>query len=368
MRVGLVLGAGGVVGASWLIGALEALQDETGWDPSDASLIVGTSAGSVIGALAASGLPPAYMAAYVAGHEVDEIADAAARAGEHRDDIAERLAMARSAEGEGEGDGARPDGSGYRLARALPPIGPGSWQLALRTLMAPHRHSPAAMLCGWLPRGFVRTDPISELVEAFVPGDWPDHDAYWAVAADYATGRRVAFGRDDSPSARVSQAVAASCAIPAFYHPVKIDGRRYVDGGICSPSNLDLLCGEELDLVVCLNPMSSLAQISGGSPGDRMGALLRALAGRRLGHEARKLRDSGTKVLMLQPGADDVKVMGFNMMSGRRRVQVTETALKSTALALRRVRLRDSSVLPERSRGGGAGARRRTAKRARRAA
>lgn len=363
MRVGLVLGAGGVVGAAWLIGALEALQDETGWDPSDADVIVGTSAGSVIGALTAGGLPPAYMAAYVAGHEVDEIAAAAARAGENRDDIAAALAMARSAED----DGARPDGSGYRLARALPPIGPGSWQLALRTLMSPRRHSPAAMLCGWLPRGFVRTDPISDLVEAFVPGAWPDHDGYWAVAADYATGRRVAFGRDDAPPARVSQAVAASCAIPAFYHPVGIGGRRYIDGGICSPSNLDLLCGEELDLVVCLNPMSSLAQISGGSPGDRVGALFRAFAGRRLGHEARKLRDSGTKVLMLQPGSDDVKVMGFNMMSGARRVQITQTAVKSTALALRRVRLHDRSVLPERSRARGGMARRR-AKGSRRAA
>jgi len=55
-------------------------------------------------------------------------------------------------------------------------------------------------------------------------------------------------------------------------------------------------------------------------------------------------------------------------MSGRRRVQVTETALKSTALALRRVRLRDSSVLPERSRGRGGAPRRRVARRARRAA
>ncbi|HET8536589.1 MAG TPA: hypothetical protein VFL73_05345, partial [Solirubrobacteraceae bacterium] len=91
-------------------------------------------------------------------------------------------------------------------------------------------------------------------------------------------------------------------------------------------------------------------------------------AGRRLGHEARKLRDGGTKVLMLQPGADDVKVMGFNMMSGRRRVEVTETAVRSTALALRRVRLRDSSVLPERSRGRAGAPRRRAVRRARRAA
>jgi hypothetical protein len=60
--------------------------------------------------------------------------------------------------------------------------------------------------------------------------------------------------------------------------------------------------------------------------------------------------------------------MGFNMMSGRRRVQVTETAMKSTALALRRVRLRDPSVLPERSRRRGGVSRRRVARRARRAA
>ena len=200
MRVGLVLGAGGVVGASWLIGALEALEDETGWDPSQAEMIVGTSAGSVVGALTASGFPPAYMAGYVAGRQVDEIADAAARAGKQRAGIEEALALARSAEG----NGTRLDGSGYRLARALPPIRPGSWRLALNTLMRPQRHSPAAVLCGWLPRGFVRTDPISSLIEAFIPGDWPGHKAFWAVAADYASGRRVAFGRDGAPPDRVA--------------------------------------------------------------------------------------------------------------------------------------------------------------------
>jgi hypothetical protein len=115
--------------------------------------------------------------------------------------------------------------------------------------------------------------------------------------------------------------------------------------------------------------MSSLPQLSGGSPGDRVGALMRAFAGRRLGHEARKLRDTGTKVLMLQPGAADVKVMGFNMMSGSRRVEVTQTATKSTALALRRLRLHDRSVLPERSRSRSAAPRRQAgAKRKRRAA
>ena len=45
MRIGLVLGAGGVVGGSWLVGALDALESETGWSPSSAEIIQGTSAG-----------------------------------------------------------------------------------------------------------------------------------------------------------------------------------------------------------------------------------------------------------------------------------------------------------------------------------
>ena len=171
--------------------------------------------------------------------------------------------------------------------------GPGSWRLALNTMLHLRNHSPAAVVAGWLPRGFISTGPISALVDGLVPGHWPDHPSYWAVAADYSSGKRVAFGRDDAPPAPVADAVAASCAIPGFYHPVKVAGRRYVDGGICSTSNLDLLCGADLDLVVCLNPMSSVAPVAGGSPADRFARIMRAAAGRRLAHEARKLARRG---------------------------------------------------------------------------
>jgi NTE family protein len=71
MHVGLVLGAGGVVGASWLIGALEARESETGFSPGMADVVVGTSAGSVVGALVAAGLPPALLAAYSAGDPLE---------------------------------------------------------------------------------------------------------------------------------------------------------------------------------------------------------------------------------------------------------------------------------------------------------
>ena len=161
----------------------------------------------------------------------------------------------------------------------------------------PARWSPAGCRAASSPPG------PSAPGRGFVRGHWPDHPGYWAVAADYTSGKRVAFGRDDAPKARVAEAVAASCAIPGFYHPVKIAGRRYVDGGICSTSNLDLLCGADLDLVVCLNPMSSVAPVAGGSPADRFARLMRAAAGRRLGHEARKLRAEGTDVVILSRAA-----------------------------------------------------------------
>ena len=180
MRVGLVLGAGGVVGASWLIGALDALEAETGWRAVDAERIVGTSAGAVVGALAASGIPSEYMGAYAAGRTLDGFAEAESRA----DALSSEL-----------------PGSDYRLQLALPPIGPGSWRLALNTMRHLRSHPPAAVLAGWLPRGFVSTGPISDLVDGFVPGQWPDHPSYWAVAADYSSGKRVAFGRDDAPTA-----------------------------------------------------------------------------------------------------------------------------------------------------------------------
>jgi NTE family protein len=341
MKVGLVLGAGGVVGASWLIGALEALASETGWDPSSAEYIVGTSAGSVVGSLVADGIAPEHLAAYSAGRALDEVDDVdgrvaklAARMGGRQklDEIAEHLG-----------------GDELRLQLAPPPIGPGSWRLALSTLRHPRQYAASTVLAGWLPRGFVSTRPISDLVETFVADDWPDHPNFWAVAADYRDGHRVAFGREDAARATVGEAVASSCAIPGFYHPVSIDGRRYVDGGVCSLSNLDLLAGRGLDLVVCLNPTSSLAEAMGGTPAERVGAVMRTFSGRRLGHEARKLTDEGTELLLLQPSREDVAGMGLNLMARGKRVAVLERARKTTALALRELRGGDQ-LLPKRTR------------------
>ena len=127
MRVGLVLGAGGVQGGAWLTGGLDALADRTGWDPASAEIVVGTSAGSVIGSLCVAGIPPWFMVAHSAGETFDGVVDARGRPAADAD---------------------RTGGARFRLERALPPLGPGSWRLAFQTLRSPHRYPPAALFAG----------------------------------------------------------------------------------------------------------------------------------------------------------------------------------------------------------------------------
>jgi NTE family protein len=324
MRVGLVLGAGGVVGASWLIGALEALESQTGFSPGDADVVVGTSAGSVVGALVAAGLPPALLAAYSSGEPLELQGFA---------DVEETLAEI-----------ARESPDRFRLQLSLPPIGPGSWRMALSTLRRPLHHTPAAVVGGWLPRGVISTGPVRHLVDRLVGETWPA--TLRVVTCDYRTGRRAVFGAPDAaagglPEARPSDAVAASCAIPGFYHPVAIGGRRFVDGGVCSMSNLDLLCDEDVDVAIVLNPTSSRAnpRRTLNPAAMAFGALngaVRGASARRLDGEVRKLRAAGVEVVVIEPSAADLALMGHNPMSRRRRAEITEQAYRSVSRSLRR--------------------------------
>lgn len=325
MKVGLVLGAGGVAGGAWLTGALAAIATETGWDPGSADRIVGTSAGSVLGAFTAAGLPPWFMVAHSKGETFEGVTGPDGRPAAEAD---------------------RSGGAVFRPHRGLPSIGPGSWRLALSTLVRPTRHTPLELTVGWLPRGMVSTEPLKDIVRRTVPGGWVDHPGFWAVACDYATGRRVAFGRPGAPDAELGDAVAASCAIPGFYRPVDIGGRRYVDGGVRSPSNLDLVAGLGLDLVICLNPTSTRhgggSGIMGVNPLDRVMGLNRAASGRRLGSEAKRVLGGGTEVVLIQPTSHDLAVIGRNLMSGRRRNEIIDTATRTVADAVRLPGIRES--------------------------
>lgn len=323
--IGVVLGGGGVIGNAYLTGVLEGIRRVSGWDPGTAEVTVGTSAGSVNGALSALGMPSDLMYRYVCGRpptaeEASELPEAARRFQDHPDhEWTDRL---------------------FPPTGVLPRPILSSPRAVLRGLLRPWETSLELFVAGLIGEGFVSTRTIGELIELVCPSGWPERD-YWAVAVDLESGLRVALGRDDAPRTDVARAVRASCAIPAFFAPVRIDGRRYVDGGVWSVSNLDLLAGHDLDLVVCVNPMSSLEGRSYEGPVDRFTGAVHQLErrawgrfGRRLGWERRRVEQSGTPVLLIQPTAADLEVIPVNLMRAGERAAVAERALETTIAGL----------------------------------
>jgi NTE family protein len=308
-RVGLALGAGGVLGGAWLAGTLAALAGVTGWNPAGAELVLGTSAGSVFAALTAGGVAAARLLPPVT-------ADSVAGDGWPLADLVA--------------------GEAYRGSRRWPAGAPGSPGLIVRAL---RERAMLRALSGLVPRGPVPTAAIEAAVRRAVPAGWTRRPACWIVACDYATGARVVFGRQDGPRPPLAAAVAASCAIPGFFEPVAFEGRQYVDGGLHSMSNLDLLGAGRLDVVVALNPMSGAAARGGWSPLGRMTATLRRWAARQAALEAAALRARGADVLLLEPGEADLEAMGDDMMDARRAARVAEVALATATAACRRAEL-----------------------------
>jgi NTE family protein len=181
----------------------------------------------------------------------------------------------------------------------------------------------------------ISTYPLKEQIRRVVPEGWSPHPNLLIVTCDFASGERVVFGRDGSPRADLADAVAASCAIPGFYHPVTIKGRRYVDGGVHSASNLDLLEDAELDVAICLNPTSTLHPVRAINPREWPNLAFRRGSGRRLGNEAKRLRAAGTDCVLIQPTGDDLAVMGPNLMSTSRRNEVIAVATRTVTEQLR---------------------------------
>ena len=306
-RRGLVLGAGGVLGFSWAVGALTALEQEHGFDCRDVDYLVGTSAGSITAALLGCGVSVEVMLRHQTGQPVDG------------DPVIEY-------DYESDGGGSLPP---------LPAPGIGSTGLLFRSALHPRRVTPLAALSSVLPRGRGSLEPLRQIVRGLLgDADWAPHPATWVVAMDYDTGRRVPFGRPGAPPADLPAAVMASCAIPGWYSPVPIGGRRYVDGGACSSTSLDLLAGLGLDEVYVVAPMVSFAYDRPWSVAGQVERRFRRLVTRRLVREADKVLQAGTDVVMIGPGPEDLAAIGPNLMDPRRRARVLATSLRTSAESL----------------------------------
>ena len=133
--------------------------------------------------------------------------------------------------------------------------------------------------------------------------------------------RRVVFGRAGTPAAPLHLAVAASCAVPGYFAPVRIGTHTYVDGGAHSPTNAATLRDSGLDLVVVVSPMSGPS----GLPADLYGTS-RWNATRLARREVRALRSRGTSVVVFRPGEREQSVMGNDFMAGDRVHEVVQAS------------------------------------------
>ena len=315
-RVGLVLGAGGMAGVAFHAGVLGGLAEGTGWDPRHAEVVVGTSAGSLIGAGLRAGLSAPDIAARAEGEPLS----------------AEGAALLEAAD---VAVGPPPDRAPPIRFRPRGPAAPG---VLLAAGLPPWRIRPAAVLAGLLPAGSVSTAAIETGLEALFADRWPA-TPLWVCAVHLDSGRLTVFGREGAPSARVGEAVAASCAIPGYFAPVPVAGSRYVDGGAHSLTNLAAVADLGLDLIVVSAPMSRAGRRR------PWGLLVREVARIALGIEARRVRRRGTPVLAFQPTSDDQAAAGRNFMNPRRQAAIARQARASTLRRLERPDVRERLAL-----------------------
>jgi len=279
-RVALVLGAGGVRGVAFTAGALAVLEHDHHWDARSADVIVGTSAGALVGALLRAGISALDIAAWVAG------ATAAVD-----DPRADELAWPPLA----------PLGLRDLTRVRFPPRGPlRSWA------RRPWSVNPAALLAGITSNGRVDLAAHLATFDDLLP-DWPA-DPLWLCAVEQDSHARVVFGRDRAP--RPSLAVAASCAVPGYFSPVAVDGKRFLDGGIHSTTNADVLTDSSPDHVIVIAPLGGRARRPIG-----IEPAVRTLARRRLARELIDLRARDIDVTVIEPNGAVTPHLGLDFVT-----------------------------------------------------
>jgi NTE family protein len=259
------LGGGGVVGVAWETGVCAGLI-EAGVDPREVDVVVGTSAGAIVGAQIASGFLP-------------------------------HLPRERTV--------------------PPPPNGP-----------AVDRQSLDLMLLGtifrlWGTMEHTRPEIAAQIgkLTASMPRDaqkgWNQRIAYgmgitqWPQlpllvnVVDTTTGERRTIDKNDGID--VQAAVAASSAVPGMFPPVELAGGLYMDGQVHSSTNADVLLPYAPEQVWIVMPTNRVTGQGIGPHAENM-----------LETEVAALRAAGSKVFVRMPQAADSERLGKNLMDGKR--------------------------------------------------
>lgn len=225
-RVGLVLGGGGITGAAYEMAALMAIELATGWDPNDAEVVVGTSAG-------------AFVTSLVRNEALT--LDSVVRPHDDREAVTERIRSHVFMKG--------PSVSVAKWVRHG--IVPGVRKPGLTLFLG----SPAPYHAGGIG------DWVTTHIGEQAASSWPERPTA-IVAYDLGSAERTAFGTELAPEVGIAEAVAASSAIPLVFRPYALGDALYVDGGVSSGTHADLVLGspQPLDLVLVIAPLAAEVQ------------------------------------------------------------------------------------------------------------
>jgi NTE family protein len=307
MKLGLVLGGGGLIGMGYHAGVLKSL-DDWGLDVAGADLLVGTSAGSIMASYMATGWKPTDFFDYAHGKHPDVQKDP--------EDPKEQIRRMFVPLAKSPADRVRRTiGSGFALASSrgyYRRFGGGE---------------PGRNLRKAFPSGIYSTEETRRRFEEDLPAEWPDRPVY-ICAVDLYTGERVPFGHPAAPAATLPEAVLASTSIPGVFPPVRIGERRYVDGGVSSATSLDLATDHGCDLILCIAPLGyrNDGVTTARDPKMWSPMLVRSLFARSLRREVLSARERGSEVLVIRPWVSNLKLHGTNSMREFDRIALVENA------------------------------------------
>lgn len=266
----LVLGGGGPVGIGWETGLLAGLASKAA-DVTNADLIIGTSAGSVVGAEVALGHSPEQMLTFERAHAKP----ARKPAGPPPNIRPLFIKLRELAAGKQPPDEVRKE--------------IGAWAMKTHTKLT--------------------QEQFVAIFERILPGaKWPLRP-YECATVNTSTGKLQVWSK--ASGVPLVRAVASSCAVPGIFPPVEIDGQHYMDGGMHSPTNAKLAKGYKTVLIVDVTAPAHLT------------AANRRFA-RGIEREEQFLRNSGSKVILITPDAASHKAFGRNLMDSSHRAAAAE--------------------------------------------